>query len=85
VARQAAKQAQYIRGYVADGPQKHTEVGAGLDIRVDAHAERGGGDAHSRGVEPGTATAAQHCTGREPMSMASAAAATVTGPNQCPA
>ena len=54
------------------------DVGAGLDIRVDAHADSGGGDAHSRGVESGTATAAQDCTGHEPMSMASAAAATVT-------
>ena len=52
----------------------HDDVGAGLDIRVDAHAERGDGDAHSRGVE----SVARRCTGREPMSMASTAAATVT-------
>ena len=52
----------------------HDDVGAGLDIRVDAHAERGDGDAHSRGVE----SVARRYTGREPMSMASTAAATVT-------
>ena len=54
------------------------DVGAGLDIRVDACADSGDSDAHSRGVESGTAKAARHCTGRESMSMASTAAATVT-------
>ena len=54
------------------------EIGTGLDIRVDAHAERGDGDDQSRGVESVAATVARHCTGREPMSMASTAAATVT-------
>ena len=54
------------------------EVGAGLDIRVDSRAERGDGDAYSRGVEFVAATAPRRCTGREPMLMASAAAATVT-------
>ena len=77
-ARRAAKQTQGIRGYVATGRQKYTEVGAGLDIRIDARAARGDGDAHGRGVESVAATVARSCTGREPMSMTSAAAATVT-------
>ena len=54
------------------------EIGAGVDIQVDARAERGDGDADSRGVGSVVATVARRCTGREPMSMASAAAATVT-------
>ena len=54
------------------------ELGAGLDIRVDSRAERGDGDAYSRGVEFVAATAPRRCMGLEPMLMASAAAATVT-------
>lgn len=54
------------------------EIGAGLDIRVDARAERGDGDAHNWGVVSVAATVARRCTWREPNSMASAAAATVT-------
>ena len=53
-------------------------IGAGLDIRVDARAERGDGDAHSWGVVSVAATVARRCTWREPNSMASATAATVT-------
>ena len=56
----------------------HGDVGAGLDIRIGAPAERGDGDAHSRGVESVAATLARRRTVRELMSMASAAAATVT-------
>ena len=57
------------------------EIGVGVDIPGDARAERGDGDAQSRGVESVAVTVAR-CTGREPMSMASAAAATVTvGPS----
>ena len=54
------------------------EIGTGVDIQVDARAERGDGDADSQGVGSVVATVARRCTGREPMSMASAAAATVT-------
>ena len=54
------------------------EVGAGLDIRVDSRAERGDGDAYSRGAEFAAETAPRRCTGLEPMLMANAAAATVT-------
>ena len=56
----------------------HGDVGAGLDIRVDAHVERGDGDAHSRGVVSVAATVARRCTGREPMLTASIAAVAVT-------
>ena len=63
----------------ADGNRNSPrEIGAGINIRVDTRTDAVTGEAHSRGVESVAATVARRCTGRQPMSMASAAAATDT-------
>ena len=63
----------------ADGNRNSPrEIGAGLDIRVDAGAEHRDGDARRPGVESVAATVARRCMGREPRLIASTAAVAVT-------